>query len=212
MWGLVGVGGDSLAALGPDLGTSVPAFVVAGPGGSGRSTILAAMARSLLAAGTRLVLVTPRPSPLRSFASCDGVAATFTGASLGEDELGRLLAAVEEPVAVLVDDAELLRDCDASGELSRIVVGGQPDPSPDFRRALVLAGDPESGLCAGFGGWQVDAKRARRGALTAAASVADGELIGVRLTRGQAGQRARPGRCLLNAGDGHLVTVTVPAA
>jgi len=49
------------------------------------------------------------------------------------------------------------------------------------------------------------------GALTAAASVADGELIGVRLTRGQAAQRARPGRCLLNAGDGQLVTVTVPA-
>ena len=120
-----------------------------------------------------------------------------------------MLAAVEGPLAVLIDDAELLRDCDAAGELSRIVTGPS-EPGSAFPRALVLAGDPESGLCAGFGGWQVDAKRARRGALTAAASVADGELIGARLTRGQAGQRARPGRCLLHAGDGDLVTVTVP--
>jgi S-DNA-T family DNA segregation ATPase FtsK/SpoIIIE len=212
LWGLVGVGGDSLAALGPDLGAGVPAFVVAGPGGSGRSTILVVMARSLLATGTRLVLVTPRPSPLRSLALGDGIAAAFTGTSLGEDEVASVLAAVEGPLAVVIDDAELLRDCDASGELSRIIAAASPDAGPAFRRALVLAGDPEAGLCAGFGGWQVDAKRARRGALTAPASVADGELIGVRLTRAQAGQPARPGRCLLNTGDGHLVTVTVPAA
>jgi S-DNA-T family DNA segregation ATPase FtsK/SpoIIIE len=210
LWGLVGVGGDSLASLGPDLSSGMPAFVVAGPGGSGRSTILVTMARSLLATGTRLVLVAPRPSPLRSLAGRDGVAATFTGLSLADDELGGVLAAVEGPLAVLVDDAELLRDCDASGELSRIVAGSQPSPGPAFRRALVLAGDPEAGLCAGFGGWQVDAKRARRGALTAPASVTDGELIGVRLTRGQCGQPARPGRCLLNAGDGRPVSVTVP--
>jgi S-DNA-T family DNA segregation ATPase FtsK/SpoIIIE len=212
LWALVGVGGDALAARGPDLGAGVPAFIVAGPGGSGRSTILVAMARSLLSTGTRLVLVTPRPSPLRSLAGRDGVAATFTGASLGEEELARVLAAVEGPLAVMIDDGELLRDCDASGELSQVIAAASAGAGPAFQRALVLAGDPEAGLCAGFGGWQVDAKRARRGALTAATSVADGELIGARLTRAQAGQPARPGRCLLNAGDGHLVTVTVPAA
>lgn len=36
-------------------------------------------------------------------------------------------------------------------------------------------------------------------------------LIGIRLTRAQLGQPTRPGRCLLNAGDGHPVTVTVPS-
>jgi S-DNA-T family DNA segregation ATPase FtsK/SpoIIIE len=209
LWGLVGVGGDTLAALGPDLAAGVPAFVVAGPGGSGRSTILTTMARSFLAAGTRVVLVTPRPSPLRSLAGTEGVAAAFTGACLGQDELGAVLAAVEGPVAVLVDDAELLRDCAAAGELSGIVNSGA---GPAFRRVLVLAGDPEAGLCAGFGGWQVDARRARRGALTAPAAVSDGELIGVRLTRGAVGRPPRPGRCLLNAGDGRLVTVTVPTS
>jgi S-DNA-T family DNA segregation ATPase FtsK/SpoIIIE len=212
LWGLVGVGGDSLAALGPDLAAGVPSFIVAGPGGSGRSTILASMARSFLAAGTRVVLVTPRPSPLRSLAAAGGVAAAFTGTSLAEEEIGDVLAAVEGPVAVLVDDAELLRDCDASGELSRIISAGADVAGQAFRRVLVLAGDPETGLCAGFGGWQVDAKRARRGALTAPGAVSDGELIGVRLTRGQVGAPPRPGRCLLNSGDGRLVTVAVPAA
>jgi hypothetical protein len=46
--------------------------------------------------------------------------------------------------------------------------------------------------------------------LTAPGSLPDGELIGARLTRAMIGQRTRPGRCLLNVGDGNLVTVTVP--
>jgi len=204
LWGLVGVGGDSLQALGPDLSRGVPAFTVAGPAGSGRSTILVTMARSFLAAGTRVVIAAPRPSPLRSLAEAAGVERVFTGDSLEEEELAAVLACVDGPCVVLVDDAELLRDCDASAELSRILA------SPG--RGLVIAGDPEAGLCAGFGGWQIDAKRARRGCLTAPTSPGDGELIGTRLTRGQIGQPSRPGRCLLNTGDGHLITVTVPSA
>jgi S-DNA-T family DNA segregation ATPase FtsK/SpoIIIE len=204
LWGLVGVGGDSLQALGPDLSRGVPAFTVAGPAGSGRSTILVTMARSFLAAGTRVVIAAPRPSPLRSLAEAAGVERVFMGDSLEEDELAAALASLDGPCVVLIDDAELLRDCDASAELSRILA------SPG--QGLVIAGDPEAGLCAGFGGWQIDAKRARRGCLTAPTSPGDGELIGARLTRGQIGQPTRPGCCLLNTGDGHLITVTVPSA
>ena len=40
LWGLVGVGGDTLTGLGPDLAAGVPCFIVAGPAKSGRSTIL----------------------------------------------------------------------------------------------------------------------------------------------------------------------------
>ena len=65
LWGLVGVGGDTLAAHGPDLASGAPCFIVAGPAKSGRSTILLSMARSFLAAGTPVVLAVPRPSPLR---------------------------------------------------------------------------------------------------------------------------------------------------
>ena len=206
LWGLVGVGGDALAPLGPDLFVGVPAFVIAGPGGSGRSTILVSMARSFLAAGTPVMLIAPRPSPLRSLASRDGVVAVLTSAEVDPDSLAAAVTSFDGTGVVLIDDAELLRDCDASGELSHLVTAS----GPGSRLGLVFAGDPEAGLCLGFGGWQVDAKRARRGALTAPVSLGEGDLVGARLARSMIGQPARPGRCLLNSGDGRLVTVTVP--
>ena len=206
LWALVGVGGDTLAGLGPDLAAGVSCFTVAGPAKSGRSTILLSMARSFLAAGTALVLVAPRPSPLRSLHGAPGVATVFTDATdLGEEDLRTALASVAGPAVVMIDDAELLRDCDASGELSRIIAFGG-----DSGRALVLGGDSEN-LGLGFSGWQVDAKRGRRGCLTAPSTLPEGDLIGVRLGHSVLGGQPRPGRCLLNAGDGNLVTVTVPA-
>jgi S-DNA-T family DNA segregation ATPase FtsK/SpoIIIE len=159
LWGMVGVGGDTLAALGPDLASGMPCFIVAGPAKSGRSTILLSMARSFLAAGTLVVLAAPRPSPLRALAGVPGVAGIFDQPELGEDELARALASFTRPGVVLIDDAELLRDCGAAGELSRLIALGG-----DAGRALVLAGDAER-IGLGFSGWQVEAKRARRGLL-----------------------------------------------
>ena len=206
LWGLVGVGGDMLSGLGPDLAAGLPCFTVAGPAKSGRSTILLSMARSLLAGGTSLILVTPRPSPLRALENAPGIAAVFSGrADLDEEELTAALSSVTGPAVVMIDDAELLRNCDASGELSRIIAFGG-----DSRRALVFGGDAD-GLGLGFSGWQVDAKRARRGCLTAPATLPEGVLIGIRLAHSVLGQPSRPGRCLLNVGDGSLTTVTVPA-
>jgi S-DNA-T family DNA segregation ATPase FtsK/SpoIIIE len=105
---------------------------------------------------------------------------------------------------VVIDDAEILKNCDASGELSRIIAFGA-----DSGRALAFAGDADS-VGMGFSGWQVDAKRARRGCLTAPQTLPEGDLVGVRLTHSVIGQQSRPGRCLLNVGDGKLITVTVP--
>lgn len=205
LWGLVGVGGDTLSALGPDLSAGTPCFTVAGPAKSGRSTILLSMAWSFLAAGTSLILVTPRPSPLRALESAPGVAAVFAATDLPEEAFATALSSLTGPAVVVIDDAELLRDCEASGELRRLISSGG-----DAGRALVFGGDAE-GLGVGFGGWQVEAKRARRGCLTAPAAFGEGNLVGVRLSRGILGQPVRPGRCLLNVGDGTLVTVTVPA-
>jgi DNA segregation ATPase FtsK/SpoIIIE, S-DNA-T family len=204
LFGMVGVGGDTLTALGPDLSTGTPCFIVGGPAKSGKSTILASMARSFLADGARLVLVAPRPSPLRALASTPGVVRLFEGPDLDEEEFASALASLGGPGVVVMDDAEMLRDCDASGELSRLIAYGA-----DSERALVFGGDSEN-LCVGFGGWQVDAKRARRGCLIAPSTLPEGDLIGVRLSHGMLGQPARPGRCLLNTGNGDLVTVTVP--
>ena len=108
LWGLVGVGGDELMALGPDLSDGTPAFIVAGPPRSGRSAVLASMTRSFLAGGAQVILVTPRPSPLRSLASLPGTAAVFAQSDLGEDELAAAIASLTAPGAVVIDDADLL--------------------------------------------------------------------------------------------------------
>ena len=205
LWGLAGVGGDELTALGPDLSEGGPAFIVAGPARSGRSAVLASMTRSFLAGGAQVILVTPRPSPLRGLASRPGVAASFEQSDLGKDELAAALAALTGPGVVVIDDADLLADCEAGGELGKIITR-----SAGRLLALVLAGDPDS-LAGGFGGWLADARRARRGCLTAPQTLPEGDLIGIRLSHAQVGHPARPGRALLHAGDGTLVTIAVPA-
>jgi S-DNA-T family DNA segregation ATPase FtsK/SpoIIIE len=204
LWGLAGAGGDELTALGPDLSDGMPAFAVAGPARSGRSAVLMSMTRSFLAGGAQVILVTPRPSPLRSLASLPGVIRSFEEPELGEEDLAAAAGSFTGPGAVVIDDADLLRDCEAGGELSRIISRGA-----DRSLALVFAGDPD-GLASGFGGWHIDARRARRGCLTAPQTLPEGELIGVRLTHSHIGHPVKPGNALLNTGDGNLITVTVP--
>jgi S-DNA-T family DNA segregation ATPase FtsK/SpoIIIE len=213
LWALAGVGGDELAGLGPELAAGVPAFIVAGPARSGRSAVLVSMTRSLLAGGASVILVTPCPSPLRSLASASGVVASFSDGSLGEEEFAAAVGSLTGPGVVVIDDAELLIGCDASGELSRIVArGGRGVIGAGVAGAgvaLVCAGDAD-GLAGGFGGWHVDARRARRGCLTGPATLPEGELIGVRLAHAHIGHSVRPGKALLHLGDGGLTTVTVP--
>jgi S-DNA-T family DNA segregation ATPase FtsK/SpoIIIE len=204
LWAMVGVGGDELAALGPDLADGMPVFLVGGPAKSGRSTVLVSMARSFLAAGTRLIIVTPRPSPLRALAAAPGVVRVFDGPDLGAGEFAAALGDLTGPGVVMIDDAELHRDCDAGAELSKLISFGA-----DAGHGLVIGGDSEA-LGAGFGGWQVEARRSRRGCLLAPQTLPEGDLIGVRLSRGMTGEPVKPGRALLNTGDGNLVTVTVP--
>jgi S-DNA-T family DNA segregation ATPase FtsK/SpoIIIE len=204
LWALVGVGGDDLAALGPDLADGMPAFIIGGPAKSGRSTVLLSMARSLLAAGTGLVVFAPRPSPLRSLDGRPGVAAVFTGSDLTAQELTTSLARLAGPAVVMIDDAEGVRDCGAGDELRNLVAYGG-----DQGRALIFGGNAED-LCSGFSGWQVEARKARRGCLLSPQQITDGDLIGLRLPRSLIGEPVRPGRALLNTGDGNLRTVAVP--
>ncbi len=204
LWGLVGVGGDQLSAYGPDLADGLPAFVVGGPAKSGRSTVLVAMARSFLASGAQLILVTPRSSPLRALGSEPGVLRLFEGTGLAAADLRAALDELAGPGVVVIDDAETLRDCDAAEELKDLVSFGA-----DQQRALVFGGNSED-LCAGFTGWQVDAKRARRGCLLSPQGITDGDLIGARLPRSVIGEPVKPGRALLNTGNGELTAVTVP--
>ncbi|MDQ1654779.1 MAG: segregation ATPase FtsK/SpoIIIE, family, partial [Cryptosporangiaceae bacterium] len=92
-WVLAGVGGDQLTAYGPDLAAGIPAFLVAGPPKSGRSTALVAMARSAVDSGHEVIAVAPRSSPLRALEGSEGVVAVFTGSDLAAPDL---LTAIEK--------------------------------------------------------------------------------------------------------------------
>ncbi|MGQ0467443.1 MAG: FtsK/SpoIIIE domain-containing protein [Sporichthyaceae bacterium] len=200
LWALIGVGGDRLTGYGPVLDEGTPAFLIGGPPRSGRSTALQSVALSCLAGGARLLVVLPRASPLADLAGEDGVVAV--GEDLSPDTLR---AAIEAggPLVVLVDDADLATHLAAGQELSEIVHRHHPGV------AVVAAGDPE-GLGKGFSGWQVDAKRARRGLLLSPQNQTDAELLGTQVPRPLIGNPIEPGRGLLHLGDGQLITVQVP--
>ncbi|MGQ4440034.1 FtsK/SpoIIIE domain-containing protein [Streptomyces anthocyanicus] len=206
LWALIGIGGDEIVGFGPDLSDGVPSFVIAGPAKSGRSTVLMNVAQSLLAQGTRLVVAAPRQSPVRQLDGAEGVLKVFTGDDIDEDEFEELIdgASPEEPIAVLVDDGEILEDCDAESQMKKIVSRGA-----ERGLALVIAGDEED-VCSGFSGWQVDAKKARRGILLSPQESSSGDLIGLRVSRQMVGGQVTPGKGMLHLGDGELRTVVVP--
>ncbi|MFD5453737.1 FtsK/SpoIIIE domain-containing protein [Streptomyces olivaceus] len=206
LWALIGIGGDEIVGFGPDLADGVPSFVIAGPAKSGRSTVLMNVAQSLLAQGTRLVVAAPRQSPVRQLDGREGVLKIFTGDDIDEDEFEELIdeASPEEPIAVLIDDGEILEDCDAESQMKKIVSRGA-----ERGLALVIAGDEED-VCSGFSGWQVDAKKARRGILLSPQESSSGDLIGLRISRGMVGGQVAPGKGMLHLGDGELRTVVVP--
>lgn len=152
------------------------------------------------------MIAAPRQSPLRQLDGTEGVLKVFTGDDIDEDEFEELVdeASLEEPVAVLVDDGEILEDCDAESQLKKLVSRGT-----ERGLALVIAGDEED-VCSGFSGWQVDAKKARRGILLSPQESSSGDLIGVRLSRQMVGGQIAPGKGMLHLGDGELRTVVVP--
>jgi S-DNA-T family DNA segregation ATPase FtsK/SpoIIIE len=204
LWGMVGVGGDELTALGADLVRGAATFVVAGPPKSGRSTVLSVITRSLLLGGTAVVVATPRASPLRALDGDAGVRAVLTGEDVSQEELRPLLEA-GGPAVLVVDDAEMLKDCAARDYLRDLV-----RTAGDRQLGIVLGGHVDQ-VCAGFTGWQVDLRKNRHGALLSPQSITDGDLVGVRLPRSAVGGSVQPGRALLHDGSGELVTVQVPA-
>ncbi|WP_084010836.1 FtsK/SpoIIIE domain-containing protein [Pseudofrankia sp. DC12] len=206
--GLVGVGGDELTALSVDLTADGPGFTVAGPPGSGRSTALVTLAWTLLTGGTRLVLVTPRPSPLRALADAARVVGVLD-ADASPDDLDQLLptsSGRHEPTALVIDDAELLADGPLAASVAAFLRTAR-----DRRAALVVAGTTEE-LLGQFRGFLLDARRGQSGLLLWPGGPADGELFGRRLSSWAGGPR-RPGRGLFfRRGTATPVQVPTPPA
>jgi S-DNA-T family DNA segregation ATPase FtsK/SpoIIIE len=176
---VVGVGGDELEALTMDVAEC--GFVVAGPPRSGRSTALLTLARQLQVAGSRVLAVAPRPSPLRAVPGCH----TDREASY---DLEALL--LERPDAILIDDAELLVDSPLAYLLEKAV-----REMRDTNTVVVAAGTTDE-LVTGYRGFVVELRRPKTGILLSPQSAADGDLLGVRLSRSVGGP-VHPGRGLL---------------
>ncbi|MEU6807062.1 hypothetical protein ABZ931_39810, partial [Streptomyces neyagawaensis] len=201
MWGLLGLGGDDVAPVGVDFAGSSPTFVVAGPPGSGRSTALASLAVSLLASGTRLVVLTPRESPLRALNGHPGVR-LLASPSPTAQELAAALRG-DEPRVVLVDDADLLILPEIDQDLRALVESGRD-------RGIGVVAGVTGETMAGAMGWLSALKRHRRGLLLDPQSVMEGDILGVRLTQAQLRNR-RPGRGLtVDPRSGEPINVQIP--
>ncbi|MBR7831820.1 cell division protein FtsK [Actinospica durhamensis] len=173
--GLIGIGADETGPVTVDFSGRGYAFVVAGPSGSGRSNTLATLAISLLASRTRLLIVTPRESPLRRLAADPQVRVLAHAQPDGRD----IEAALEElggPCVVLVDDVDLLAHVlGVDGALRTVIRTGR-----DRGIGLALAGSAEVFL-QNPGTWIAEARRSRQGVLLQPQSLNEGDLIGGRL-------------------------------
>ena len=134
-----------------------------------------------------------------------GVLQVFNDADLRTADLDAALQRADGPAVVVIDDAELLLNCEAGALLGEIARTGA-----ETGRGLVIAGTTDA-LTGGFGGWHVDVRRNRQGALLSPQGLGDGELLGAKLSRGQLGP-GRPGRAVVHFGDGTLRIVQVPHA
>ena len=188
LWALLGAGGDQLGPVGVDLVAEGPAFVVAGPPRSGRSTALLTMARSLLEQGVSVVLVTPRRSPLADLAGAPGVLAVLDAEA--DDASLRQAVADRARCAVVVDDAELLKDTPLDDVLAELLRQAR-----DTERGIILASTTDD-LKSAYRGFLSDALRSRSGLLLSVRSPDEGDLFGVRLPRNLSSSGPR-GRGLL---------------
>jgi S-DNA-T family DNA segregation ATPase FtsK/SpoIIIE len=189
----LGVGGLEIQPLDVDLSSSGGSFVVAGPRGSGRSSALLTLALSLRGNPDPqpLFVMTPRRSPLRQLSGADGVQ-VFSSLETAAGDLADALAATSGPLALIIDDAELLLESSVSSRLDRVTRAAVDS------EWLVIIGGTTSDLLRRFSGWVFDARQARTGIILQPASAADGDIFDLRLPRSVgSGQPAPPGRGLL---------------
>lgn len=204
--GLIGIGGSKLAPLIVDFSGRAHCFLIAGPSGSGRSNALATLAISLLAGGTRLVVITPRESMLRKLAS-HASAHLVTGPQPDPQELAALLAPGHPPTVLLIDDIDMLGlGSPADPVLREVVSVGR-----DRGIGIAFAGSAET-IGSAMGGWLGEAKRSRQGVLLAPQSAMEGDLLGVRMVGSQSRVPVRPGRGYTTLGSAHgtLQTIVIP--
>jgi S-DNA-T family DNA segregation ATPase FtsK/SpoIIIE len=184
------VGGDTLAVRTLDAFEHGPALLVTGSRRSGRSTVLRTMATFALRSGWKVVVVTPRVSPLRDLTSRDDVHGPFD-ASSDETEVKALLDelhAGSAPVLTLVDDVELVG---ADGWLPT-VLGELVEKLRDSGSVLAAAGTPAE-MGGVYRGPIVALKRSGSGLMLSPQNSTDPDMFGVSMARSLLGQSLPPG-------------------
>ncbi len=176
---LIGAGGDELAPIDIDLAADGPGFVVAGPARSGRSSALLTMAESLLAGGARLLVLTPRRSPLSALAGRPQVIDVLgTEATASDIDAACACVGRSGGLVVVMDDAELLANAPLADRMTEFLRTARDDG-----HAFIAAGTTAD-LTGQYRGFMVDARRSRSGVILAPGTPSEGDLFGIRLSRG----------------------------
>ena len=175
---VLGVGGDAAQPLVIDLRAGHARLLVAGPPGSGRSTLLLTLFEQLLGQGTRLSVAAADSSPLAQRARAAGVPPIGPG-----DEASSV---AEHAAVLLLDDAERFLDRPV-GDALTTWAQRRPD-------AAVVATGCSDELALTFRGIAAHV-RTSRCAVLLDPGPGDGDLVGVRLGRARAG--GPPGRGVL---------------
>jgi S-DNA-T family DNA segregation ATPase FtsK/SpoIIIE len=202
---LLGVGADETGPVVVDFAGRGHAFLVVGPSGSGRSTTLATLAISLLAARTKLLAVTPRDSPLRRLAVDPNVRVLTNPALTGQD----IKAGLEElgaPCVVLIDDLDVLARNPAPDVFLRELIG----TGRDRGIGIACAGSAEAMLL-NPGSWVGEMRRSRQGLLLNPQAMNEGDLVGARLQMEIIRRPLRLGRgYITNPTSGAAMAVALP--
>jgi len=180
----LGLGGADGEAIRIDLSRGSARLLVAGPARSGRTTLLTSILSQAVAAGVAVIAAAPPRSPLCAVAGNHGIAV------LSPSHRGALLPHGEPPdgpSVVIVDDSEAFADS-ACGDLLTVWARGCAAD-----RAVVVAARSED-LAITFRGVAAEVRRSRCGILLQP-EPADGELLGIRLTRVR--RTGPPGRGVL---------------
>lgn len=143
-WIPLGIGGPDTTTVGIDLFETGPHLLfISGPPGSGRTTAVVTLARTLRRAGIAVLAVAPPQSPLRRMLADDDGTRVVVAGALADSALRETAAAFGDRYAVLLDDADRItvqRAKQGFGDTPTLL-DEIAHPAQHGRRALILAAD-----------------------------------------------------------------------
>ncbi len=198
---LAGVGGDELSQV----RLSAPVVLVLGQPGSGRSTALAVMVRSLAGEGREeVVVITPRRSRLPELLGPLIGVRLFGPTELDSPDLVRCLDEAGPSTVVVIDDADALADLPLAARLAQLLSRWRDGG------ATVLAAAGIEEAAGAFRGLVPELRKAKSGLLLQPQHVTQGDLLGTRLQGSMVGAPLPLRAVAVHQGVATVVQVPVP--